>query len=102
PRTRARPARRANREPRTIRNGRSQPVDGTASGDSADAGRMEVRNPMTSSKIDAPGGLPGEKVDESEATPAAGHVGIQTAEATPSEPSPEPPGMPAAYRVVFA
>jgi len=65
---------------------------------------------MTSSKIDAPGGLPGEKVDESEATPAAGHVGIQTAEATPSEvrttpgpePSTEPGGMPAAYRVVFA
>ena len=65
---------------------------------------------MTIGKIGAPGETPGETIDGSEATDATGHVGIQTAEATPSEvrttpgpePSTEPGGMPAAYRVVFA
>jgi hypothetical protein len=73
-------------------------------------GDMEPRNPMTISKTGAPGELPGAKIDGSEANEAAGNVGIQTAEATPSEvttapgpePSPEPGGMPAAYRAVFA
>ena len=65
---------------------------------------------MTTNEMGHPGDLPGEETVGSEATDAAGHVGIQTAEATPSEVSispgpelsPEPVAMPALYRAVFA